>query len=197
MSPGAPIPQFEEVIRDLENHVRTTYIPKLESYFGVESEVPDELRKEGRDILFEAYREEVNFFSYVKIWMLVGIFDLLFVTPIQSYGILTSLYASMMLAADTWEGPASIAERVYLKDSPKEKMELRAKESAIGVEGTVFLAVGFVFQLLAVSSSRTELIHQSLLQGQFNAAFVAFIFVIGAPYLGHLREGIYRLFLRK
>lgn len=176
----------ENIFKQAARELATT---QLQSYFRVNEEVSKGRRKVAGHILFEAYWEYAKFTGIRRVEMLILFYDLLHPLPVSTYGILTALWGSLLLAISSFEGPDSLAKSSRVSD-PIVRMKEKARKSAVEVVGVIVFTSGILFQIaVSVGIFGPELITENVLQGVISPLIVAVgLALIGLRLLRYLEK---------
>lgn len=150
-----------------------------------------------RSILAKNYVEHTNLAVLWKSGLMLLAYDWLFLLDSQIYGMVLGMLGSLALALPTLYTPEILTESTLNEpDTLMSEIESKAELSVKTNTGVAGLAVGFVWQILAVSGPiPEELYSQNHLQGVMQnwLGFVA-ILVLGFLILGdgisNIRERI-------
>lgn len=156
----------------------------LPSEYGDSADLSEEKVTIVRSILAKQYVEHTNLSVLWKTASMLLVYDWLFILSSQVYGLILGALGSLALALPNLYTPEILAEDTFDKANTvmaevESKEELSVKTN-IGVAG---LAVGFVWQILAISGPiPRELITQNRLQGVIQN-WLGFVIILTLGFL--------------
>lgn len=174
----------EPELNRTERWTRDYILTILPSRYGDPADLSDEEVSIVKSILAQQYVEHANLGVLWKTGLMLLAYDLLFYLDSQIYGLVLGMLGSISLAVPTLYTPEILAEDTIdqpntLMSEIQSKAELSVKTN-VGVAG---LAVGFVWQIFAVSGPiPSELLTQNHLQG-VTQNWLGFIAILSLGFL--------------
>jgi hypothetical protein len=171
-----------------ERWTRDYILAMLPSGYGNPADLSEEEVTVVRSILAKQYVEHANLGVLWKTGLILLAYDWLFLLHSQIHRLVLGMLGSIALALPTLYTPEILAEDTFdNSDALMSEIESRAEISVRTNVGMAVIAVGFVWQIFAVSGPiPQELVSQNHLQGvvQNWIGFIA-IFTLGVLILGN------------